>query len=260
MEKVNYSSGSGIFEILEQFKSGSGIGVADGAWVILTSLYSDGTSEKRVLHQTDLTKLEFALSINLVNKVFNVLDSSESTGFITLKDETGLEVQHIFEIIQPVCSLIILGAGHVGRSLSLIASILGFEVILIDDREEFLRDDQISCYGVRKLFLPFDNYTDSVVVTSNCAIVIVTRGHQFDEICLKNAICTNAKYIGMIGSKRRVLAILRNLKKSGLTKKQLAKLERVYAPIGLEIGAKSPQEISVSILAQIIQVMNRGMV
>jgi xanthine/CO dehydrogenase XdhC/CoxF family maturation factor len=243
-----------VLEVIDNFKK-------DGYLerepiIILSSLYFDGTSKKRIIVRNDLPHLRLIFSSKLVDYISNIYNLGKSVGHIRLKDESGLEVIYIVEILQQLNSLIVLGAGHVGRSLSLIASILGFEVTLIDDREEFLRDENIYSYGVKKAFLSFNSYAESVPVASNSAIVIVTRGHQYDEICLRSAICTEAKYIGMIGSKRRVLAILNNLRRDNLTEKQLAKLENIYAPIGLDIGAKSPQEIAVSILAQIIKVMS----
>lgn len=258
MRRENGNYYSTILEQINEFKSDSKLDSKSDSdiAIILTSLYPDGTSKKRIIKRSDLSNPKIVLSPKLSHKIIDILDSGKSTGFVTLADETDKEISYIIEVIQSLNSLIILGAGHVGRSLSLIASILGFDVTLIDDREEFLRDDHISTHVVRKLFMPFDNYTKSLSITSRCAIVIVTRGHQFDEICLKNATCTDARYIGMIGSKRRVLSILQNLRNSGLSERHLLKLDNVYAPIGLEINAKSPQEIAISILAQIIKVMN----
>jgi xanthine/CO dehydrogenase XdhC/CoxF family maturation factor len=250
----SYNSKSFILEVLDRYHNNTQSNSSSG--VILTALYSNGLTEKKFIPSSDIAELGSRFSEDLVIEICRILDSGKSTGYVTTRRELSSNTKYIIELIQPVNSLIILGAGHVGRSLSLIASILGFEVTLIDDRQEFLNDNDILNDRVKKAFLPFDNYTESVSITSNCAIVIVTRGHQFDEICLKSAICTDAKYIGMIGSRRRVLAIMKSLEISNLSEKQLLKLKSVFAPIGLNIRARSPQEIAVSILAQIIQVMN----
>jgi xanthine dehydrogenase accessory factor len=224
--------------------------------MLLTSLYSGGVSEKDIISGDNLSSLEFNLSTELVKYISKMIDSRKSVGYISLKDPLGIEVDYIIEAIHLSNSIIILGAGHVGRSLSLIASILGFEVTLVDDRKEFLSDSEIVKYNINRVYSPFDNYSDSILISPNCAIVIVTRGHQHDEICLRSAISTKAKYIGMIGSKRRVLAIKSSIKGTNLSVEQERKLDSIFAPIGLEIGAKSPQEIAVSILAQIIKVIN----
>lgn len=222
--------------------------------IVLSRLSFDGKIiDKRV---TSLHELEKEGNSKLTNQVLNLLTSGNSTSLLPSVDKLGTKFLYIIEVIQSLRSIIILGAGHVGRCLSIISSMLEFSVTLVDDREEFLTDSNISSYNIHRIVSPFDNYMDSISIGSNCAIVIVTRGHQSDEICLQIAIHTNARYIGMIGSKRRVLAIINKLKRSSLVKQQSNRLDNIYAPIGLEIGAKTPQEIAISILAQIIQVMN----
>lgn len=221
--------------------------------IILSMISPIGIIKKRV---TSIKELEEEGNLKLISKASSLLTSNDSIAVLPLIGESGIELLHIIEIIRPPKSIIILGAGHVGRYLSIISSMLEFNVTLMDDRERFLTDDNINLYNINKVVSSFDNYTDFVPVGSNCAIVIVTRGHQSDETCLRIAIHTSAKYIGMIGSKRRVLAIINNLKRRNLTEDASRRLDSIFAPIGLEIGAKTPQEIAISILAQIIQVMN----
>jgi xanthine dehydrogenase accessory factor len=92
-----------------------------------------------------------------------------------------------------------------------------------------------------------------VEISTNTAVVIVTRGHQYDELCLKNVIASSASYIGMIGSRKRVLSVFKKLAGEGVSE---SALKRVHAPIGLSIGARSPQEIGVAIVAEIINNAN----
>jgi xanthine dehydrogenase accessory factor len=92
-----------------------------------------------------------------------------------------------------------------------------------------------------------------LTISSSTAVVIVTRGHQYDELCLKSVIRSSAAYIGMIGSRKRVLSVFKKLANEGVSERDL---ENVHAPIGLRIGARSPQEIAVSILAEIIDQVN----
>ncbi|HEY6329052.1 MAG TPA: XdhC family protein [Blastocatellia bacterium] len=157
------------------------------------------------------------------------------------------------EVIRPKPSIIIFGAGHVGRSLALIASLAGYEVTVIDDREEFVTRERFPNKEIHLIAGPYDEATYRVTVSPGTAVVIVTRGHQYDEQCLKDTIDSAAGYIGMIGSKRRVIAVYRRLEAAGINPERL---KRVHAPIGLAIGARSPQEIAVAILAEIIQTLN----
>jgi xanthine/CO dehydrogenase XdhC/CoxF family maturation factor len=227
--------------------------LSSGDNLILSTIGSNGLYSKQI---TSVIKLQNSGNDKLANFASDIEISGRLVGTMSYKDNLGIEYTEIVEVIQAPKSIIILGAGHVGRCLSIMSSTLGFNVVLIDDREQFLSDDNLKSYNIKKTLSSFDNYLSSTTITPSCAIVIVTRGHQFDETCLRIAISTNARYIGMIGSKRRVLAIINNLRQLSLTEQQSLKLDKIYAPIGLSIGAETPQEIAVSILAQVIQVMN----
>jgi xanthine dehydrogenase accessory factor len=157
------------------------------------------------------------------------------------------------EVIRPKPSMIVFGAGHVGQALSLMATMVGYAVTAIDDREAFASRDRLPDPRIRLIAEPFDRAATRVQITSNTAVVIVTRGHQYDELCLRSVIGSSARYIGMIGSRRRVISVFKQLSQSGVDPKML---ERVHAPIGLPISARSPQEIAVAILAEIIQTFN----
>jgi xanthine/CO dehydrogenase XdhC/CoxF family maturation factor len=157
------------------------------------------------------------------------------------------------EVIRPKPSVIVFGAGHVGQALSLMASMVGYAVTAIDDREAFANRDRLPDPRITLVAEPFDRAAKAVQITSNTAVVIVTRGHQYDELCLRSVIGSNARYIGMIGSRRRVISVFKQLSQSGVDQKLIS---RVHAPIGLPISAKSPQEIAVAILAEIIQTFN----
>jgi xanthine dehydrogenase accessory factor len=101
----------------------------------------------------------------------------------------------------------------------------------------------------------YDTASRKLELSSNSAVVIVTRGHQYDEACLRSVIRSEARYVGMIGSRRRVLAVLDRLSREGFSREELS---RLHAPIGLKIGARSPQEIAVSIVAEIINHLNNS--
>jgi xanthine dehydrogenase accessory factor len=170
------------------------------------------------------------------------------------KDEvTGIKGKQGEIILQPIRglqNLAIFGGGHISKHLSQIASIAGFSVTVIDDREEFANAERFPGAS-RVLTSEYDKAFSKIEVKPSTFIVIVTRGHQFDELVLEMAVHTPARYIGMIGSKRKVISCFEDLVKRGVP---LEKLGRVHAPIGLDIGATTAEEIAVSIVAELINV------
>jgi xanthine dehydrogenase accessory factor len=180
----------------------------------------------------------------------SLLTSGRRTGIRELVGSDGSKIVVACEIVRPKHSLLVFGAGHVGQALALIASAVGYQVTVIDDREGFVNRDRFPDTSIALVSAPFETASLDVKITSGTAVVIVTRGHQYDELCLKQTIESNAGYIGMIGSRRRVLGVFERLKVAGVGDELL---RRVHAPIGLQIGATSPQEIAVAILAEIIQ-------
>lgn len=158
----------------------------------------------------------------------------------------------IVEVIKPQVSLVVFGAGHVGQAVSLLGGLLGYRVTVVDDREEFLSRRRLPDARIETLSSDFATAVDKLQMSSTTAVVIVTRGHQYDEICLRSVVRLNLAYVGMIGSKRRIGAILDRLRRDGVPEEAL---QRVHGPVGLRIGAVTPQEIAVSILAEIIQTL-----
>jgi len=161
-------------------------------------------------------------------------------------------------IVQPIKGeqdLVIFGGGHVSKYLAQIASVAGFSTTVIDDREEFADPSRFP--GARRVLASdFGQAFEKVEVSQSTYVVIVTRGHSSDEAVLERAVHTPAKYIGMIGSRKKVIACFENITKRGIP---LADLRRVHAPIGLDIGAISAEEIAVSIVAELIRV-RRGFI
>jgi xanthine dehydrogenase accessory factor len=160
-------------------------------------------------------------------------------------------------LIEPVISepvLYIFGGGHVSKQIGPIADLVGFKVVIIDDREEFSMAQNFP-YAKDVITSPFENVMERLPVNESSYLVIVTRGHSHDKTVLEQALKTSAKYIGMIGSKRKVKIIYDNLLKEGFSQEQI---DRVYSPIGEEIGAETPEEIAVSIVAQLIKVRAAG--
>lgn len=152
--------------------------------------------------------------------------------------------------VYPVAQLVIIGAGHIGKALSHIGKLLDFHVTVIDDRPEHANSRNIPDADV---ILAHDVEKDiqQLNITDNTYIVIVTQGHEKDAIALRYCIHSGAAYIGMIGSKRKTRLMKEDFIKRGLATKE--ELDRVFAPIGMEIHAKTVQEITVSIAAQLVK-------
>jgi xanthine dehydrogenase accessory factor len=170
------------------------------------------------------------------------------------KYDTGLvcggTLDIFIEPVLPAASLYIFGAGHVAFSLYLTARNAGFDVSVIDDRESYANRERFP--DAREIIA--EDYEQAMAKLSpseTSYIVIVTRGHRDDMRVLRWGVQTQARYIGMIGSKRKTITIFRELVKEGLSEKLF---ERVHAPIGLDIGAITPEEIAVAITAELIAV------
>ena len=167
---------------------------------------------------------------------------------------SGLNGEIILQAIVGTQPLVIFGGGHIGRSLSRIAAVAGFTVTVVDDREEYARPVRFPD-ALRTLLKRGRDAFAEIEIKKSTSIVIVTRGHELDKEVLREAIKTPARYIGMIGSGKKVTATYDGLRNEGVP---VEALKRVHAPIGLEIGAVSAEEIAVSIVAELIRA-RRGM-
>lgn len=151
----------------------------------------------------------------------------------------GGDVTFFVEVYQPVPVLLIMGGGHLGRPLAEMARIVGFRVQVVDVAPE---------RATESLF-------DQAAVTSWTYVVIITQTHETDEQALRQVLGAPAAYVGMIGSRRKVRTIFDHLRADGMPEEQMA---RVRAPIGLDLGGRSPAEIALAILAEIVQVRYGG--
>ena len=169
------------------------------------------------------------------------------------KDCGGYIVVYV-EPILPRDHLYIIGAGHCGRALARLARRVGFRVTLVDNREQALRDSQ----GLADEYLLSSDYDDldELIKGDGVYIVIMTSGHVWDEKVLDKCLALNNwRYIGLMGSRKKVSDVMKGLKKRGWSDEVLSK---VSAPIGLEIGSRTPEEIAVSVTAELIKVRNLG--
>jgi xanthine dehydrogenase accessory factor len=170
------------------------------------------------------------------------------------KYDTGLVCGGTLDIfvepVLPVPVLYLFGAGHVAVNLYQVAHTAGFDVVVVDDRESYANPERFP--QAREICAEdFDQAMAKLAPSESSYIVIVTRGHRDDMRVLRWAVKTPARYVGMIGSKRKVISIYRELEKEGLSPELL---ERVHAPVGLDIGAVTPEEIAVAITAELIAI------
>ena len=154
----------------------------------------------------------------------------------------------------PRCRLLIVGGGHVGQALGSLAADLDFDVWVLDDRAEYVTADRFP-RAERHICGPVGETLKQLEITSHTYAVIVTRGHNHDEEALFHLIDRGARYVGMIGSKRKIKLIFDDLLAEGISSDSLS---RVYAPLGIDIGSQTVSEIAVSIAAELVAHRNLG--
>jgi xanthine dehydrogenase accessory factor len=154
----------------------------------------------------------------------------------------------------PRCRLIVVGAGHVGQKVAQLAAESDFDVWVIDDREEYCQPQRFPT-AKRLIVAPIDQALSGLEVDSSTYCIIVTRGHNHDEEALYHLAETPARYVGMIGSRRKIRLIFEDLLREGISRESL---QKVYAPVGFEIGSQTVPEIAISIVAELIAHRNLG--
>jgi xanthine dehydrogenase accessory factor len=160
----------------------------------------------------------------------------------------GGQLKVFIEPVIPYPRAFIFGAGHVSKSISKIANIAGFATVIVDNREPFANRDRFP--EADEIFAEeYEDVFPKLQINSSSYLVIVTRGHRDDMRVLRWAVSTPARYIAMIGSKRKTIAVVRELEKDGVPRDAF---DTVHAPMGLEIGAITPEEIAVSVVAEMI--------
>lgn len=181
---------------------------------------------------------------------------TEKSQLIALEvPQSGAKLEVFFEVMPAPPKLIVVGAGHIAVPLVKLAKVLDFHVIVIDDRllyanrERFPDADEVLVGDMAQML-------KEMTITPSCYIVLITRGHAYDEPCLRVVLPSQAKYIGMIGSRRRIKACFQRFRDEDKISEEL--IERVYAPIGLDIATETPAEIALSILAEVVKVRRGG--
>ena len=166
-------------------------------------------------------------------------------------DSLELDARILFERIEPEPHLVICGAGHVGASLARLARFIGYRTTLIDDRADFVTRERFPDEEIE--LVAASNWAaalrEKLGAGRGVSVAVVTRGHNEDEECMLAIMSARPDYMGLIGSKRRTNIVLEHLREAGVDEERLRKIR---APVGLDIGAVSPEEVALAILAEIV--------
>ncbi len=160
----------------------------------------------------------------------------------------------LVESIRRVPRVVIFGAGHVGKEIAKVAAGAGFQVTIVDDRAEFADPERIP-WADEVVAEDFRTVLDRMVFDEDDFVLSTTRGHKFDAYVVERTAGSPARYVGMLGSRRKRKVLLRALEQGGVSQQSL---DRVKTPIGLDIGADTPEEIAVSVVAELIKIWRLG--
>ena len=175
---------------------------------------------------------------------------ASTKGLYELKSASGSTIQGYVEVHYPQPDLVIVGAGHIAQPLCSMGALMGFRVIVVDDRPDFATRERFP-EAERVVRVDFMDPFADIPIHSTSHIVLVTRGHKYDFECLRHLLKSEVEppYVGMIGSRRLIRAAFSQLQGEGMPKDRLS---RVRAPVGLDIGAETPVEIAVAVAAEIV--------
>jgi len=177
-------------------------------------------------------------------------------GLHALASEEGEEIQVYLELHRPPSEMVIVGAGHLAQPLCTLGALLDLQVTVLDDRPDFATRERFpEAHAVKKV--DFSDPFQDTILHRWSHVLLVTRGHRYDYECLRRVLQhrPHPRYIGMIGSRRRVRATFQALLQEGLPRQAL---DRVHAPIGLDIGAETPAEIAIAVAAEIVHAWHGG--
>ena len=180
--------------------------------------------------------------------IISSIPNNQKSQVITLNGE-----KIYIEFMSQSYNVVVCGAGHISISIIKMCKLLDLPVTVIDDRLAFA-NDAIRAGADKVICEPFEKALNYIEVDNGTFFIIVTRGHRYDQTCLQKIIDKKNAYIGMIGSRVRVKKVLDYLENEGISRE---KLDKVYTPIGLKIGAETPAEIAVAIMAEIIEIKNK---
>jgi xanthine dehydrogenase accessory factor len=244
-------------EFLNIYQGAAKIRKKGGSAILATLISVDGAFFKeegsKVLIKTPGEKIGFLFGgIELEKRILKeseVLLREKKPKVLVLSSENK-KMEILLEPVFSEPTVYLFGAGHVSEQLAPLVQKVHFKVVVIDDRKTFANRNRFP-EADEVIVSEFVNCFDQLNIDESSYIVIVTRGHLYDGFVLEQALKTNACYIGMIGSKKKIRTLYQNLMEKGIAKETL---ERVYAPIGIDINSETPEEIAVSIIAELIKV------
>jgi xanthine dehydrogenase accessory factor len=228
--------------------------------LVVTKVSGPGSIGSKLLIQKDGARAgslgDASLDSIVVEQAARFLSSHDETRMFSVSDfapdfPSARETSLLFERLQPAPRLVVCGAGHVGASLARLAAFAGYQTTLIDDRAEFVKREQFPEKQIELVLT--DDWSsavrDAVGNGRGVSVAVVTRGHNEDEQCMQAVVRANPDYVGLIGSKRRTSIVIERLREAGVPGEQL---RNIHAPIGLDIGAVTPEEVALAILAEIV--------
>lgn len=238
-----------IAELLERGDVGVVVTVARGANAGAKLLVDEAGQVAGTLGDTELDAL-------VVSHALQFFQWRDETRLVSLKDfatdfPSAGEIFLLFERLQPPLRLVVCGAGHVGAALARLGALLSYETTLIDDRADFLQPNRFAGEPITLVLASGWTTTVRDVIGNGrgVSVAVVTRGHSEDEQCMRAVVQAKPDYMGLIGSKRRTTIVIDRLREAGADE---AELRKIRAPIGLDIGAVSPEEVALAIMAEIV--------
>jgi len=218
-------------------------GAGGGGAVRIIDLTDPGTSELSV-YPTRLETTNPEIEVGCRQALI------EKCSHIATVNLDGQQHELFFEYASSDQSFLVCGAGHIAQPLVQLAKMLDYRVVVIDDRPAFASDERFPDADV-VIAEPFQSAFDNIEITEDTHAVMVTRGHRYDEYCLRRLLKSPASYLGLLGSRRRVRAVYRSLLDDGYT---MDELSRIYGPVGIDIGSQTPAEIALSIMAELVAI------
>ena len=217
--------------------------VSDAAQIpsgLKTIVFADGSMEGELGDES--------LDLSIRNLALAALKAKKRH---TIELEGGIRL--FFDILSSEATLLVCGAGHIAVPLARFARVVGFKVTVLDDRADFANPFRFpDCTVIAE---DFTIALRDMPLSAATYVVVITRGHEHDVDCLLEILKKDTAYIGLIGSRRRVQFVLEMLEAKGISKKRL---QEVFTPIGTPIGAESPEEIAISIIAELVCVRRKG--
>jgi xanthine dehydrogenase accessory factor len=232
------------------------VGSGDPASVGAKFIVDPAAAEGRLMTALEIPRRAMAqLVARTGDGIAALIEISDTGGADPVTRVDGDQPRLFLDPISGAQRLVIAGAGHIAQPLAALGSTLGFHVTVIDDRASFAKRERFP-NADEIVVRPFTAAIEALTLDRHCYLVSVTRGHSFDEEVVRTALQhSRGAFIGMIGSRRRVKATLERIAESGVSQDLL---DQVHAPLGMDIGAETPEEIAVSIIAEIVRERRSG--